>query len=328
MARRGRSADALDRRHRRDPRPRARLGPFRGRHRVGLPRGPPVPGTHRHAVPGRRDPALGARPRLRPALPPAPPAAARGRGHRWPVHLRRAGRDDPARPVAPAVGGHARRRPARRRGCAAVQAQPRPLRRDGPRAAAGRAALAHPGAHHRQAPAARPDGRGPDPVPGAHAAGPQRPRSRRRGGARAARDGGVAGPPRPCRAGRPRLRRLGAAGALAAAGPAAAGARAPQPVLALPHPRRAVRRPARGGEGGRRLDQRLLPRVAARGVPPLLGPPGRPAAPGAADAGDAAGVGAPRGARGRRQPLRARPALGPGRHRRPGRPGSSTSGGA
>ena len=188
--------------------------------------------------------------------------------------LRRAGRDDPARPVAPAVGGHARRRPARRRGRAAVQAQPRPLRRDGPRAAAGRAALAHPGAHHRQAPAARPDGRGPDPVPGAHAPGPQRPRSRRR-----RRRAGCSGwrrrwsaPTVPCGTPSATSSRRG--------GCSRRRPRPPLPVLAHRSPSWRFRtldvpfadlRAAGKAAGGSINDSYLA--VAARGVPPLLGAP-------------------------------------------------------
>ena len=149
-----------------------------------------------------------------------------GAGYRRPVHLRRAGRDDPARPVATAVGGDARRRPARRRGRAAGQAQPRALRRDGPRAAAGRAALAHPGADDRQAPAARAD------------RGAREPVARSWCGRSAATSGWSAGPRAGCSASaaslvRPdravrdaaRLRGLGEPGALAAARAAAAGAR-------------------------------------------------------------------------------------------------------
>ena len=67
----------------------------------------------------------------------------------------------------------------------------------------------------------------------------------------------------------PRLRRLDAARARPAAGRAVAAAAPPEPGDPDPRARAAARRPARGGQGGRRVGQRRLPRRAVRRPGPV-----------------------------------------------------------
>ena len=267
-------AHALDRRQRRDPRPRARLGPLRGRHELGLPHGPPVPPTHRRRRSARRrDAALGARPDFD-----------------LHYHVRRlrlpegAGTDglftfaeqaamtpfDPSRPLweATLVGGLPD-------GGAALLFK---LTTSSPTGWASRSSwpgcTRAPGSRPPTSPS-RPRRRArPRPLsPGARAAGPQR-RSGWSAGPQRGLLGVAASLVRPDRAVRDALGYVVSARRVLSPPPAT-----PLPLLAhrspswrFRSPRRAVRRPARGGEGGRRLDQRRLPRVAARGVPALLTP--------------------------------------------------------
>ena len=78
---------------------------------------------------GLGTPGVGAGPRLRPVPPPAPLLAGRGGRLARGARRRRAPRDDAVRPAAPAVGGVARRGPARREGRLPAEAAPRHHRR-------------------------------------------------------------------------------------------------------------------------------------------------------------------------------------------------------
>ena len=297
-----------------DPRPAGRLGT------AARGDGPGQPGGHQDAAEGGRPAgpdhaaAVGRRSRLRPGLPPAPgraarprhatPAAGPGRGHIAVAagHL--------ARPV----GGGLRRGPGgskRGPGRAADQAQPRDHRRPR-RARPVRADLRHRAgtrtpADAAGAGAARRERRGPVPrqpqaVAGQHArdrlelAGPGR-EYRRPAGHAAGTHGGRG----------PGLRRLGASHARAAAGRAVAAAAPPEPGNPHLRARAAAHRPARGGQGGRRVGQRRLPRRPVRRPGPV------PRGPRRAGRGGAAGHSG--------QPAhRRRPGVGqPVRGRHPGR---------
>ena len=93
-------------------RQRAGLGPLPGRARLGHAAGAALPPARRRAARRDRRARLGDRPGLRPALPRAPRAAARGAGLGRAARGRRAGRHDAVRPRRARCG-----RPCSSKGC-------------------------------------------------------------------------------------------------------------------------------------------------------------------------------------------------------------------